>query len=288
MITMRIKGGLGNQLFQYAAAYSMAKRLGQDFRFNPAFSANMTARGYRLDKLKVDVNTVAYDSELPKWVSIRKNVYINKLSRVLGLSKMKLGDTLYWLETKDEWQPDFFLLNEKNIYIDGYFQSADYFAEFRSELIEQIQPNYELETEYLRVLEEIKSTHSVAVHVRRSDFKKDKHPFHYLLDQDYYKQAIRYMRNNVEYPTFYWFSDDIEWVKNALGDCSDYVFVRTGTTYGDIDDLMLMKNCEHIITANSTFSWWAAWLNEHQNAIRIVPQKPYGIKEMIPREWIIM
>ena len=77
----------------------------------------------------------------------------------------------------------------------------------------------------------------------------------------------------------------MEWVKEHVGSSDDFRFVRIHTKHGDIDDMMLMKNCKHIITANSTFSWWAAWLNENDNAIRIVPEKPYGMEGMIPTEW---
>lgn len=286
MITMRIKGGLGNQLFQYAAAYALSKRLCQPFRFNPSFSANMTERGYKLSELNVDIDTVVKDDDLPVWITLRKNIYINKFSRMVNISKMKIGDTLYWLETKDTWLSDFFLINEKNIYVDGYFQSYKYFHTYRKELVEQFQPNYDPEPEYISALEKIKNTNSVAVHVRRCDFKKDRHRFHYILDADYYKKAIQHIRDAVDHPIFFWFSDDMDWIKEHIGDEIDFVFVNLKTTHGDIDDMMLMKNCNHIITANSTFSWWAAWLNENEDAIRVVPKKPYGMEGMIPKGWI--
>ena len=76
------------------------------------------------------------------------------------------------------------------------------------------------------------------------------------------------------------------WVKKHIGMSPDFRFIQMKTKHGDIDDMMLMKNCNHIITANSTFSWWAAWLNEKENVIRVVPQKPYGMNEMIPEGWI--
>ena len=92
----------------------------------------------------------------------------------------------------------------------------------------------------------------------------------------------------VETPVFFWFSDDMEWVKAYIGNSLDFQFVSIKTSHGDIDDMMLMKNCKHIITANSTFSWWAAWLNDHKEAIRIVPEKAYGMDGMIPDSWVKM
>lgn len=285
MVIMRIKGGLGNQLFQYASGYALAKRLNQKLVFDPSFTANMTARGYKLPLLQVDTDEVIYTEQLPQKVNRLKNLYINKACRVLNISKHNCGKFVYWLETRDERQPDFFTIQVENLYVDGYFQSEEYFKQYRTELLKQIQPKYELEDEYLKVLNDIQKCNSVAVHVRRSDFKKDNCEFHYLLDESYYKRAIEKIRSSVKNPTFFWFSDDMNWVKGHIGASGDFRFVSIRTAHGDIDDMMLMKKCKHIITANSTFSWWAAWLNEHEDAIRIVPEKPYGMEGMIPTGW---
>lgn len=285
MVIMRIKGGLGNQLFQYASAYALARRLNQKLIFDPSFTVNMTARGYKLPLLQVNTDEVIYTEQLPKKVNCLKNLYVNKACRVLNLSKHKCGKYVYWLETKDEWQHDFFTIQADNLYVDGYFQSEEYFKQYRVELLKQIQPKYEPEDDYLKALEKIENCNSIAVHVRRSDFKKDNCEYHYLLDESYYKRAIEKIRTAVKNPVFFWFSDDMDWVKEHIGASSDFYFVSINTKHGDIDDMMLMKNCKHIIAANSTFSWWAAWLNEHEDAIRIVPEKPYGMEGMIPSSW---
>lgn len=286
MIIMRIKGGLGNQLFQYASSYALAKRLNQKLVFDPSFTANMTARDYKLPLLCVDTDEVIYTEQLPKKVVFLKNLYVNKTCRILNWAKHNCGKYVYWLETKDEWQSEIFSLDAENLYVDGYFQSEGYFKQHRIELLRQIQPKYELEDEYLKALSEIRSCNSIAVHVRRGDFKKDNCAFHYLLDELYYKNAIQKIRTMVEKPIFFWFSDDIEWVKEHMGVADNFRFVSINTKHGDIDDMMLMKNCRHIIAANSTFSWWSAWLNEYEDAVKIVPEKPYGMDGIIPENWI--
>lgn len=288
LITMRIKGGLGNQLFQYAAAYALSKRLNQPFQFNPAFTATMTPRGYKLPELMVDINATVSDDELCRMVKLIKNAYINKGLRILNLPQHNCGNCLYWLETRDVFLPEFFTIDAQNLYVDGYFQSEEYFKQYRGDLLRQFRPNYKLEAPYLNALDQIQHHNSVAVHVRRSDFKKDNNPFHYLLDENYYRKAVSFIRSKVQSPVFFWFSDDMEWVKTHIGDDQDFIFVGIKTSHGDIDDMMLMKHCNHIITANSTFSWWAAWLNEHDDAIRVVPEKPYGMDGMIPAGWIKM
>ena len=134
----------------------------------------------------------------------------------------------------------------------------------------------------------ITATNSVAIHVRRGDFlsaQHDPNPNHYLLGEAYYANALRYMDAQLDHPMYFWFSDDIEWVKQNFGERDNYRFVNLHTQYADIDEMMLMKHCNHIIAANSTFSWWAAWLNEHENVLRIVPEKRYGNAHMIPSDW---
>jgi len=138
-------------------------------------------------------------------------------------------------------------------------------------------------------LKEIIDSNSVAVHVRRGDFLKaqyNRNPRHYLLGEAYYKNSLRFINSRLNNPQFFWFSDDIEWVKNTFGTHDNFHFVSMHTENPDIDEMMLMKNCKHIIAANSTFSWWAAWLNENPNAVVTVPGKRYGNERMIPDRWI--
>lgn len=286
MIVTRIKGGLGNQLFQYAATYALSKRLDQDFAFDPYFTANMTERNYKLPLLCVESDNTIPIEQLPKKIKYLKNAYINKICRLMNWSRHKCDEYMYWIETRDVWQPDFFAICNSNIYVDGYFQSEDYFREYRKDLLAQLKPRYAPENEYLMVLKEIVNCNSVAVHVRRGDFKRDNNKFHYLLGREYYERAISEIRKRVPNPIFFLFSDDMEWVRGNLEDTTAFRYISIGTTNGDIDDMMLMKNCKHIITANSTFSWWAAWLNEDENALKIVPKRPFGMEKMIPIEWI--
>ena len=285
MIIVRIKGGIGNQLFQYATAYALSRKLKKILGFNVGFTSNMTARGYRLSEFNI-VDNVVLDDKLPGAIKIFKNKYVNKSMRVLHIGNVKCNDWQYVLETKEDYNEHLLTLNSRKIYIDGYFQSYKYFEEYRSDLLKQLTPKQGFNTECLQVLDSIEKCNSVAVHIRRGDFKKSYNKFHYLLDVDYYQRAIDYMESVVENPVFFFFSDDIEWIKDNLGERECFRFINVKTR--DIDDLMFMKNCKHIITANSTFSWWGAWLNENDNAIRIVPQKSYGNYQMIPDGWIKM
>lgn len=287
MVTIRIKGGLGNQLFQYAAGYALAKRMNQKLKLDSSFFPQQTLRGFKLGYLNVTFgDVVVHQSGL---VKTYKNKYLNKTLRKANVRALLCGkQTKYLLETRSDIVPEFFTISAPNIYLDGYYQSEKYFREYKVDLIKQFTPNYPSEAEYESVLAEIQGREAVAVHVRRGDFlsaQNDPNPNHYLLGEQYYHNALKYVTEHLENPVFFWFSDDIDWVKQNFGERENFRFVSLHTKHADIDEMMLMKNCKHIIAANSTFSWWASWLNEHEEAMHICPAKRYGNLYMIPDGW---
>ena len=288
MVTARIKGGLGNQLFQYAAGYALAKRMNQKLELDSSFFPQQTLRGFKLGHLNVTFgDAVERQSGL---VKAYKNKYLNKTLRKANVRVLPCGkQTKYLLETRSDIVPEFFNISAPNIYLDGYYQSEKYFREYKADLIKQFTPNYPSEAEYESVLAEIQGCEAVAVHVRRGDFlsaQNDPNPNHYLLGEQYYHNALKYVTEHLENPVFFWFSDDIDWVKQNFGERENFRFVSLHTKHADIDEMMLMKNCKHIIAANSTFSWWASWLNKHENALHICPAKRYGNLHMIPENWV--
>lgn len=193
MITVRIKGGLGNQLFQYAAAYALAKRLNQDVRLDISFYPNQTLRGYKLEYLNIEKSEIA--NKFPLSISFLKNRYINKGLRMLHVSTIG-KHPLYLLETLSDIVPQYYSVNSNDIYIDGYYQSEKYFKEYKNELIKQFSQNYNPEKEYLECLDEIKRTTSIAVHLRRGDFLKaqyNNNPNHYLLGEEYYQNSREFV-----------------------------------------------------------------------------------------------
>ena len=288
MIVVRIMGGLGNQLFQYASSYSLAKRMNQELKLDASFFPKQNLRGLKLDKFNIEYADAI--SDLPFLTKVYKNRYLNKVLRDCNLSILPCGEnTKYILETCSDIVPKFYTINEDNIYIDGYYQSEEYFKDYRKEIIRQFTPKYSFEKEYNDELNKIINCESVAIHVRRGDFlsvQNDHNPNHYLLSEQYYHNALKYVKEELNNPTFFWFSDDIDWVKKNFKESDNYHFVSLRTEHADIDEMMLMKNCKHIIAANSTFSWWASWLNEKSDALHICPKKRYGNLHMIPDNWI--
>lgn len=292
MITVYVKGGLGNQMFQYASAYALARRLSQHLTLDISFYPKQSLRGFKLSNFCISNDVLQKESGFPLQYEVLKNKYVNKAIRMLKHEVTSISpDCIYLVESTKDLVDSFFTVNASDIYLNGYFQSEDYFKKYREELIKQFTPNYKQGMEYNNALSNIEMSNSIAIHVRRGDFKKQalsdrKAQLHYLLGEVYYRDAIKRISNSVENPSFFCFSDDIEWARNSFGDLAKIQFVTLKTDHADIDEMMLMRNCKHIITANSTFSWWAAWLNEHENAIRIVPDKRYGTVRMIPDNWI--
>ncbi len=257
-------------------------------KLDSSFFPQQTLRGFKLGYLNVTFgDVVEHQSGL---VKAYKNKYLNKTLRKANVRALPCGkQTKYLLETRSDIVPEFFTISAPNIYLDGYYQSEKYFREYKADLIKQFTPNYPSEAEYESVLAEIQGREAVAVHVRRGDFlsaQNDPNPNHYLLGEQYYHNALKYVTEHLENPVLFWFSDDIDWVKKNFGEKENFRFVSLHTKHADIDEMMLMKNCKHIIAANSTFSWWASWLNEHKDAMHICPAKRYGNLYMIPDGWI--
>lgn len=284
MIVVRLKGGLGNQLFQYATGYTLATKRGQRLALDLSLTRGMTNHSTKLDLLCVNSTNVSND-DLPIWVRAKKNKYLNKMGRLTGGGCLSLGSWTYFLESSQEYHPELYGTFTENLYLDGYWQTERYFFDCRKELLRQIRPSYQQENEYIEALDRVSSCCSVAMHVRRGDFSHSRSRYHYLLDVGYYRRAISYIRGRLENPRFFWFSNDIDWVRREFGDEESFDFIRLGTKSADIDELMLMRECKNIVTANSTFSWWAAWLNDGDGVIRIVPSKPYGNDDMVPQSW---
>lgn len=286
MIEVSIQGGLGNQLFQYASAYSISRYFNQEMVQDVSFFDKQSLRGYKLNQLQLKCSKKTASSEYKDQCVLVSNKIMNYLLRRMNHRTIKRENCIYWL---DELPEKMFSTNILNAYMDGYFQSYLYFEKYRTDLIEQIRPIYEKESEYKVVLEQIKGQNAIAVHVRRGDFKlaqKDVSGFHYLLTEQYYHNALKYISEKLNNPVFFWFSDDIDWVKQNFGEKDNFQFVNLHTKHADIDEMMLMKNCKHIVAANSTFSWWASWLNEYDDALHICPAKRYGNVNMIPENWI--
>jgi len=235
-VTVRLKGGLGNQLFQYASGKALATRLNCDFFTDTTFytKENNSNRKLKLPALGVSPRT----NSLTKGER-NKKIWAGKL-----LPSSLNGNFNYIAEPADYAYHAFDADPTQQTYLDGYWQSEKYFIDIRAQLLAEIDLS---NIEKLRGAAKLPSDNTVAVHVRRGDFITSKSS--QALSVDYYKNAMSEFGNNAD---FMFFSDDIDWCKeNFQGNNLSFATNRT-----DLQDLKQMSEAAHNIIANSTFSWW--------------------------------
>jgi Glycosyl transferase family 11 len=274
MITVKLHGGLGNQLFQYAFAKALAKHLNTDFEFDDSFYAqNITRTNHLFD---FDINYTISESKPPKWPWLLK-----RLSRGVGLKSYIAEPRFGFTDVSKQIKGDVFL--------DGYWQSERYFQAIQTEIRRDFSTfRQPISQTALPILAQIKATNSVCVHARRGDYLTNKR--YVVLEMDYYRRAIKTLSSQFTNLHFFVFSDDIDWCKvNFEADCN-CTFVSDNQRFMLRDEFEMMQNCQHHITANSTLSWWAAWLNKNHVKVVICPQKWFfdakSTQDLIPQTWI--
>lgn len=293
---VKLVGGLGNQMFQYAFAYALSQKLNIETNLDLSWfeevktHQNVTARPFDLEVFNIDYKA-ASSEDLSKVVrpvkltSFQRFLWdVFKIKKYQPVGNCFVETVSYRFNKKMFSSQDYF-------YYDGYFQNEKYFKNVRKELLNSFKLNVELDDKNQAILDKIKNTNSVSIHVRRGDYvtlecAKD---YHGTCSLEYYKNAIEYIAKRVKNPQFFLFSDDIDWVGENL--IIDYPF-----TIVDFNqekswfDLELMKNCKHNIIANSSFSWWGAWLNQNPKKIVVAPQQWVAKKgtkcEIVPKKWV--
>lgn len=275
MITIRLMGGLGNQMFQYAAARSLAERqhskLALDLSwFDQDFDVESTARKYELDCFRLDQSTQKFAKGL-----------IGRLTNKFSQS---------YNEPHFHYDENFFSL-ASNATLSGYFQSEKYFSEIRPRLLADfhwVRQAEGINKDLVKNLEE--DTKSVSVHVRRGDYVTNAAAAktHGLAGVAYYRKAVELISKDIPQPNLYVFSDDPDWCKKHLTFKQPTIYIAHNTD--GAEDLRLMRLCRHNVIANSSFSWWGAWLNENPDKQVIAPQAwfanaEHSTKDLIPSSW---
>ncbi|WP_418263902.1 alpha-1,2-fucosyltransferase [Flavobacterium faecale] len=287
MIIIKVTGGLGNQLFQYAFAKYIEKSLNINVKYDMQTileATNFTKRNLDIEKFKV-ILPIACDRDVSFFLKFRTGI--------LWRIERKFNQILQRLNSKYLVQKNAHSLDipiKDNAYYDGYWQCYQYVDEVRDLILQEIKAPESFYKKQQNLLSQMQNSNSVAIHVRRDDYINIK--VNALLfevcDLDYYNEAITVISKNLENPHFFIFSQDEQWVKdNFIGD--KFHFIKGNSA---IDDILLMSHCKHNIIANSTFSWWGAWLNPFKEKIVIAPKKWYIGKrneatvDLIPPDWI--
>jgi hypothetical protein len=283
MIIVKLIGGLGNQMFQYAIGRHIAEKNNIEFKLDITEFEIYDLHKYSLNHFNI-IEKLASNDEIYKF-NLRKNFekIFNKINLYSGKKYIK--------EKK-------FAFNEKllkiknNAYIDGYWQSEKYFKKIENIIRKEFVINKAQSAKNKEVTNMIKECNSISIHIRRGDYINNKHTsqLHNTCGLDYYNRTIDYINKNNKNPHFFVFSDDPQWAKDNLKTELPIYFIDNNNVNTNYEDLRLMSQCNHNIIANSSFSWWGAWLNNNPDKIVIFPRTWFNdrsieTKDLIPKKW---
>jgi hypothetical protein len=209
--------------------------------------------------------------------------------RFISLLKIKKS---FYEKNAFIYDPAFFDIG-RNVNIFGYFQSEKYFKFIRKDILNIFKFKGASDPNYLEVVRKIQASNSVSVHIRRGDYvlNKTANAFHGVLSIAYYKKALNHIKANVAKPKIFLFSDDPEWVRKNFSFIGRFDLVDFNRGELSYRDMELMSLCKHNIIANSSFSWWGAWLNLNKDKIVIAPKKwlrdeSVPLNDIIPESWV--
>jgi len=286
-------GGLGNQMFQYAAARRLSFLNNVPLKLDLSWfdienSDKLTSRKYGLDPFNII-------EEFPSPAEVSK--FPLRLKKLTTYFKGPFRTQFFYIREKYyHFDPEVLHLGKK-VYLDGYWQSEKYFDDIREIIRNEFTFKHDPEGLNQEYVVELQNTDedTVSLHFRRGDYITNStiNRFHGHCPLDYYHAAIQRMVPNLRKPHFMIFSDDPEWVvENFKIDYPSTIISHNGPAYA-YEDLRLMSLCKHHIIANSTFSWWGAWLSQNPAKLVIAPRKWFNeaknnSKDLIPEQWIII
>ena len=284
-IIANIAGGLGNQMFQYAAAYSLAQNKNFKLMLDISDFTKINNRTFQLKYFFNITNSIATNKEVKSILGMRRFFLIRRiLKKINKLTPNLLIEEPYIFNER-------FLEVENSIYLQGYWQNYNYFLSYKKKLQNIFKLKSLSSKDILFSDHYLKMNNLTSVHIRKGDYinKNNKNIFNQL-GTKYYMDSISYIKNMVSKPFFFIFSDDYNWVKDNIK-LPHNEYILMDYSLDSLIDFKLMSLCQHHIIANSTFSWWPAWLkDENRGDIVIAPKKWLNTnlepKGMIMPSWV--
>jgi hypothetical protein len=290
MIISHILGGIGNQMFQYAAGRSLSLNLNDDYFLDlNDFDRYRLHHGFELKRVFDLTIRPAKSSHVYSTLGLRSLSLTRKFLRIKLLRAFR--GQHFIVEPHFNFWPEFFDI-KSNGYLQGYWQSEKYFKQIESTIRKDFSFKLPLVGQNKSIANKISKVNAISLHIRRGDYVSDAKTRQVmsLLDESYYLDAISYITTKIQDPVFYIFSDDMDWVKQNITINYPKVYVEHNSGVDSYIDMQLMSLCKHHIIANSSFSWWGAWLNPTQNKIVIAPEKWFqnnnNDADLIPEGWV--
>lgn len=277
MLIVEIVGGLGNQMFQYAFYHKLKKhhKDSQVKIYLKRFGETPDNQGYELGNVfGISQEPIVYDKDVSNLIDDSVNFISRVKRKILGRKKTFYLEQIFRYDSKVFSQK-----NNQVIYFRGLWQDELYFSDLRNELLEVFHFRTDnLDNCNLQILKQIKQSNSVSIHIRRGDYisnEKYNNILGGVCTYRYYKEALEYLQSKVESTSLFVFSDDIDWVKSEFDFFEGKKVTYVSGNFGKESyiDMYLMTMCKHNIIANSSFSWWGAWLNKNELKIVLAPEK---------------
>jgi hypothetical protein len=287
MIIVKVFGGLGNQMFQYAFARRLAYERGVKLKVDLSWFQTQTMRIYMLDRFNI-ATEIATPEEIIRltksnWTSISGRIHRAVQWRLPYYHRLVVEEAYY------AFDPEVFKVG-RNALIVGYWQSEKFFLPIHQTIRKEFKLKQSLSQESLNWANKIQSCNSISIHVRRGDFIGDTST-NQSLPISYYQHAVEYLLKHCPDPNFFIFSDDLPWAYHNLNIHISSKYVHFEEKKGDEEELILISLCKNHIIANSTFSWWGAWLCANPGKIVIAPKNwindtKINNNDLLPDSWI--
>lgn len=290
MIVSHIIGGLGNQMFQYAAGRAVSIKSGQPLLLDLSdFTDYRLHHGFELSNVFNLIAGKAEASTVRGMLGWRANRLVRKVLRRSQF--IRLRGSKYVVEPHFNYWPNITNLTG-DCYLSGYWQSERYFKPIEDVIRREFTFREPVIGRNSELASDIAHTQAVSLHVRRGDYVSDSRTGQIMdvCSLEYYRKAISYIAERVECPVFYIFSDDMAWVRQNLSVTFPCTYVDHNRGAESYRDMQLMSMCRHHIIANSSFSWWGAWLNPSPEKLVVAPASWFcngtDDRDLIPGEWV--
>ncbi len=293
IVISKLAGGLGNQLFQYTVGRQLSLQKNVALVLDTSFYESQEVRSFKLQHFNIQAETT---SSLKDSHFIKLCTGTNLSSKFYQTTQKFLPKRIrtFYKESKLWGYESTLYKTSPPIYLKGFWQHYKYYEQLHPQIITELTPRENPDEETKAIFNSLsKDEFSVSVHIRRGDYiTNPEAKFMGVLPLDYYLKGIRIIQEKIKDPAFYFFSDDLQWVKDNLKIDARSNYMDIGQGKKDYLELYLMSKCRHNIIANSTFSWWSAFLNQHPNKIVVSPhqwvsdpEKNKGIQIQFP-DWI--
>jgi hypothetical protein len=273
MIVTKLISGLGNQLFQYTVGRQLSILNNTSLQLDTSFYTSQNTRSYKLNHFNIQAN-IATATEVKKLTAASNPSFIRKTLNKIPPAKPKyksryFKESKWWIYEPDIWKvgPD--------TYVDGYWQNYLYYTNLNEKIWDELTLKLEDNDPNTVIRQQIMAdSNSISLHIRRGDYVLNKaaNSMMGVLPLTYYEMAINHLLKVVPDARFYIFSDDLAWAKEFLPEAISKTFVEIGDGSYDYLELDLMSKCRHHIIANSSFSWWGAFLNRYKAKQVVAPK----------------